>query len=144
MAAIKEKDLPTAAGINSTDYIRVVDSSGTSKKAPGSLLTSIQQEITDLDNSISSDSINKWVKIGNFAMCWGTKTPSSINSQNAIIFPFTFASPPTGFAGFNGNAKGSTYAQIKVKDVTTTGMTVYFYESGGAVADFSWLAIGFI
>lgn len=40
MAAIKEKDLPTAATINSADYIRSVASDGTSKKAPGSVLYS--------------------------------------------------------------------------------------------------------
>ena len=95
-------------------------------------------------NSIITNSTNKYIKIGNFAMCWGIKTPSSINSQNAVNFPITFASAPIGFATFQGDAKGSTYAQIKVKNVTTTGMTVYYYESGGAVRDYSWLAIGFI
>ena len=95
-------------------------------------------------NSIITNSTNKYIKIGNFAMCWGIKTPSSINSQNAVNFPITFASAPIGFATFQGDAKGSTYAPIKVKNVTPTGMTVYYYESGGAVRDYSWLAIGFI
>ena len=40
MAAIKEKDLPNASTINTTDYVRVVESDGTSKKAPGSVIYS--------------------------------------------------------------------------------------------------------
>lgn len=40
MAAIKEKDLPNAATINTTDYVRVVESGGASKKAPGSVIYS--------------------------------------------------------------------------------------------------------
>ena len=36
--AIKEKDLPTSADLKSTDYVRMVDSYGTSKKANGSVL----------------------------------------------------------------------------------------------------------
>lgn len=40
MAAIKEKDLPNASTINTTDFVRVVESGGTSKKAPGSVIYS--------------------------------------------------------------------------------------------------------
>lgn len=40
MAAIKEKDLPNAATIDENDYIRVVESDGTSKKAPGLVIYS--------------------------------------------------------------------------------------------------------
>ena len=40
MAAIKEKDLPNASTINTTDYVRVVESGGASKKAPGSVIYS--------------------------------------------------------------------------------------------------------
>ena len=36
--AVKEKDLPVASGVGASDYLRVVDSSGSSKKASGSYL----------------------------------------------------------------------------------------------------------
>lgn len=41
MAAIKEKDLPAASGIQKNDYIRTVDNDGTSKKTAVSYLLSL-------------------------------------------------------------------------------------------------------
>lgn len=104
------------------------------------------QEISDFVDSLNCGGGihigSDYIKIGSLGACWGTGTPSSINSQNAITFPITFLSAPTCFATFQGDAKGSTYAVIKCKSVTTTGMTVYYYESGGSVYNYSWLAIG--
>lgn len=95
-------------------------------------------------NSIIANSTNNYITIGSFAMCWGRKTPASINNQVSVSFPITFASAPYGFATFHGDAKGSTHNQITTKNETTTGMTIYYYEAGGAVKQFNWLAIGFI
>lgn len=97
-----------------------------------------------LEKTIVEDILHNHIKIGSFAMCWGTATPTSINSQNAVTFPITFVSAPHGFATFRGDAKGNTHNQICVKNETTTGMTVYYYEAGGAVKQFNWLAVGFI
>lgn len=53
MASIKEKDLSTAVGVVSTDYLRIVDASGTSKKAPASVITSMEQDVDDLKDLIA-------------------------------------------------------------------------------------------
>ena len=51
MAAIKERDLPNAATIDTDDYIRVVESGGESKKAPGSVIYS---GMVELDTTAAS------------------------------------------------------------------------------------------
>lgn len=40
MASIKEKDLPVMATISDGDYLRAVDSTGSSKNAPSSIIFS--------------------------------------------------------------------------------------------------------
>ncbi len=97
-----------------------------------------------LESLIKTNTSQNYITIGNFAMCWGRETPASINNQKSVSFPITFAAAPYGFATFRGDAKGNTYNQITVKSESTTGMTVYYYEAGGAVKQFNWLALGFI
>ncbi len=96
------------------------------------------------DKIIFEHIAENYITIGNFAMCWGRGTPSSINSSNTITFPIEFASAPYGLASFCGDAKGNTYNQICVKNQTETSMQVHYYEAGGAVKQFNWLAVGFI
>lgn len=96
-------------------------------------------------NSIITNSANNYITIGKFAVCWGRKTPPSINTSVSVTFPITFASAPHGFATFHAaSAKGNTHNQITTYNESTTGMTVYYYEASGSIREFNWLAIGFI
>lgn len=66
MASIKEKDLPVMVSINDSDYLRAVDSSGSSKNAPASIIYSgkITLDTTAAPGTIDGDLYAAIVALG--------------------------------------------------------------------------------
>ena len=83
MAAIKEKDLSTAMGITASDYLRMVDTSGTSKKINVGLVCALVSKSKFLSGA--------WTKTSSSAT--GTQLTDSLSLSKGIWL-VSFTVPP--------------------------------------------------
>lgn len=104
--------------------------------------TEVQLTTASVGNVQSATNGYCWLPGGLF-MQWGTTSPASGSSNQAVVFPVPFASTPfniqvTGFRA--GSSPGTSDRWVSTTGLSASGFTIF--NDGSHSFQFMWLAIG--
>ena len=134
MATIKEMDLPNADTLSASDYIRIVDSAGASKKIAAPQVTPVGMADYVIEQGASGGwQYRKWNS--GKAECWikSRQTRTSSTSNFKISLPFTLVESSICIQA-SGGATGYTDAYVMYVECGATQTDIYVKTPSGTYA----------